>query len=326
MALICHDTLYDIPGYHLEAAGFYAFICAKMGANCIQFSTNRSSFLRTPKSFSGLMQSPNLYGMPILFPPNRIKDGIFTFQDTEYRFPINEPERGHHIHGLLSSTEFVPLDRWFTDEQAFISFSYEATKERPYLAFPHSFKLTITYLLNASGLTQQLILHNTSETCMPFGLGLHTTFNNTFIPGTKARDYRLKIPVSREIHFDRTTIIPTGEASNTQLGTELNVGSICPHQTKLSNLFSSRKTDTRYAIYKHIPTAEAFSYYVWEPFDYWMLFNTSKAKEFFCLEPQSWIIDAPNSMLPPSCTGFRTLAPGTITPLVSSLQPITSHP
>jgi aldose 1-epimerase len=321
MASITRDTLYDIPGYRLNAAGFTAFICPKMGANCIEFSSDRASYLRTPMSYSNLRENPNLFGMPILFPPNRIQNGKFFFNGTEYLFPINEPKRGHHIHGLLSSSEFIPLDRWFTNNNAFLSFYFEATQKTPYLTFPHAFKLTITYLLDNHGLTQHLILQNKSHTDMPFGLGLHTTLNNAFLFGTNAHDYLLKIPVSQEIHFDKNTIIPTGEKSTTQLSSMLNVGSLCPQSIKLSNLFSVKKEEIRAAVYIHVPTTDALMYKIEKPYDYWMVYNADTEQEFLCLEPQSWIIDAPNSQLTHHHTGFRTLSPDESITLACSLQP-----
>lgn len=40
-----------------------------------------------------------------------------------------------------------------------------------------------------------------------------------------------------------------------------------------------------------------------------MLFNKGGCEGFVCAEPQTWIIDAPNSMLPPDKSGFRALKP-----------------
>src|SRR5690606_6572710 len=60
-----------------------------------------TELLRVPESVEAFWQRPALYGTPVLFPPNRIADGRFTYRGREYRFDINEPARGNHIHGFV---------------------------------------------------------------------------------------------------------------------------------------------------------------------------------------------------------------------------------
>ncbi|NLA97536.1 MAG: hypothetical protein GX836_04935 [Spirochaetales bacterium] len=88
---ITEETCNGISGYRLFSGGYSAFICAHMGANCIQLTKDDVSLLRTPPSREQFAAQQNLYGIPLLFPPNRTKDGRYMFKGREYRFPINEP-------------------------------------------------------------------------------------------------------------------------------------------------------------------------------------------------------------------------------------------
>ncbi|MFA7130056.1 MAG: aldose 1-epimerase [Sphaerochaeta sp.] len=321
MASICFDSLHDIPGYRMEAGGYSAFICAESGANCIQLQTRKASYLRTPESYQMIKSNPYLYGMPLLFPPNRIKGGTYQFNGITYTFPINEEQRGHHIHGVLSSTPFTPLDPRITHQEASLTFCFEATKEKPYLTFPHTFRMTLTYLLNQDGLHQTLKVQNTDTLPMPIGLGFHTTLCERFLPNTKAEEYFLQIDAKKEILIDRKTIIPTGEfIEENQLLKALREGNLSPKGKALSNHLVAQEGDIKEAIYTHKGSNLSLHYTTSSPFDYWMVFNGGGDKEFVCIEPQTWIIDAPNSPLPPSLTGFRSLAGGACLTVHTTLQ------
>ena len=77
------------------------------GANCISLRNSRydANLLREPPE-GGELDNPYLYGMPILFPVNRIENGRFEFEGREYCFPINEPSTGCHLHGELHRMPF----------------------------------------------------------------------------------------------------------------------------------------------------------------------------------------------------------------------------
>jgi aldose 1-epimerase len=308
----------------MEAAGYSAFICAKMGANCIQLQKGGASLLRTPGDWEQFKRDPNLYGMPILFPPNRINHGEFQFNGTRYVFPINEISRGHHIHGFLSATPFLLCDTRTDANQASITFTYEATPELPYRCFPHTFKILLIYLLDEDGLHQSVEVTNTGDRPMPFFLGFHTAFNQRFLPHTEKEDYRLKIAVQNEIMLDRQTIIPTGEfIERNQLVQDLNDGNVCPGERVLSNHFVANKGGNKEAVYLHMPTGRKIRYTTCGCYNYWMVFNRGIDSGFICIEPQTCIVDAANSPLPPRITGFRALEKGEIVKLQTHLQEIT---
>jgi aldose 1-epimerase len=255
---------------------------------------------------------------PLLFPPNRINDGTYTYQGRVYRFPINEPSRGHHIHGFLSSTPFTPAGQHISPEGVSVSFQALFDESSPYPAFPHAFSVRLNYLLNDDGLHQTLTLQNNSPQDMPAGLGFHTAFHMPFLPDTGGEDYRLFANVGEEICLDPVTIIPTGERrSGGAVGQALRKGSLIPAIGPLSNHFSGRSGEITLT---HVLTGATIRYLPDPAFSFLMLWNGGGQSGFVCPEPQTWQVDAPNSLLPPDKSGFMALKPGGIISLSSKLS------
>jgi aldose 1-epimerase len=333
-------TVGDIPAIILRAGAYSAAICPAMGANCFRLEYEGASLLRTPPSFAVFHENPNVFGMPLLFPPNRIRGGKFVFQGRTYSLPVNEEARGHHIHGFLSSTLFRTLEDELAVAPGSIqsstvpiqagascraAFSFEATKDSPYSSFPHAFRVELSYSLDSNeGLSQRLKVENRGDSDMPLGLGFHTAFNCPFIPGTAPGDYRLRLAVSSEILLDPETIIPTGKSvSGNELIAALRGEGIPPQGRALSSHFrGSREASPREAVLSHVPTGRSIIYRVDPIFAFWTLWNQGGDRAFVCPEPQTWMIDAPNSALPPEESGFRFLAPGESIALTSTIRVI----
>ncbi|MCE1195225.1 aldose 1-epimerase [bacterium] len=318
----------DIPAVRLEAGGYVAAICPDLGANCFLLERDGASFLRIPPSFDTFRSERNIYGMPLLFPPNRVRDGAYRFQGRDYRLPINEPERGNHIHGFLSGTPFVLADERAAGDACEAIFSYEASAEAPYSSFPHAFRVSLAYSLGPEGLVQRLSVKNLGETDMPLGLGFHTAFNAAFLPGSRAVDYRLRLTVSRQIPLDPERFLPAGdEIADNELLRALRGDGLPPQGAAVSCHLrgvapGSPAAAPGEARLTHLPSGRALVYRTDPRCLFWTLWNQGGDKGFICPEPQTWTIDAPNSPLPPEESGFAALAPGAETTLVSSLAEI----
>ena len=70
---------------------YTALLVPSVGANLVRLAHTRLGVevLRTPseREHDEFLRRPHVYGVPILFPPNRIADGRFRFDGREYRFP-----------------------------------------------------------------------------------------------------------------------------------------------------------------------------------------------------------------------------------------------
>ena len=182
----------------ISGGGYCAKINADRGGNCISLTNEKykASILREPDYNDG-KQSPFLYGMPILFPVNRISGGSFEFEGRQYDFPINEPKTGCALHGELHTTPFTVTDI----SPSSVTLRYQATDKERYLFFPHSFIIEMTYSLSEEGMEHTVTIENKSKMNMPYFLGFHTTFNLPFSTLSKVSDLRICAKLSKE--FER---------------------------------------------------------------------------------------------------------------------------
>lgn len=287
------------PALRLTGGGYSALILPGFGANCVSLRhASGAVLLREPDSPAALRAAPNVYGLPLLFPPNRIRDGHFAFDGRSYDFPINEPERHHHIHGVLSTTAFARTGE--------ASFTFRADADHPYLTFPHAFTVTRAYELSERGLVQRLTVRNDSARAMPLGTGIHAAWNVPLFPGHSPADCRLQIPARRQWLVDAQSIIPTGETvTDSPLLRALREGTLVPEAQPLSCLLECGDGPIRL-----ITPRGSFCCMREAGYPFVMLWNGGGGKGFVCPEPQSWLIDAPNLGMRAEMSGFFALPPG----------------
>lgn len=187
--------------------GYEAYFRSDLGGNCYRLSHRESGaeLLRTPMDEKELFSEIFLFGNAILFPPNRIRGGKFTFEGREYKFPVNEPSTGSHLHGVLYKTPFRVAS--LGSDSVVFEYSAEAGE---YLGFPHAFTVRRAYTLTDAGLSECVETINRSDKNMPFMLAFHTTFNVPFDRDACIDSYYLKLPVGRE-HIRDNKYLPTLE-------------------------------------------------------------------------------------------------------------------
>ena len=289
-----------LPCIRLQSDRYEATVLPDFGANCISLIHRPSGaqLLRVPPSADVLRENPNVYGIPLLFPPNRIRDATYVFDGRTYRFPANDPPRGHHLHGLLSRMRFEPGVEG--------AFHYHADAARPYLTFPHAFSVTRAYRVDDRGLSHTLTVTNHSDTPMPLGVGFHTALKAPLPEAGNAPGCRLAIPVVRQWLLDPLTLLPTGEtAEASPLLCALREGTLCPVGQPLSCLLECAPGPIRLATPQGVWVCERG-----EGLAYIMLWNAGGVQGFVCPEPQSWLTDAPNRPADGRPTGFDALRPG----------------
>lgn len=283
----------------LSSHGYTAEIASAVGGCCLSLKNDRLGvrIFNTPPTEEDFWKNPFLFGNPILFPPNRTRGGEFTFGGRVYRFPINDPYSGSHLHGTLHRTPFSV--RSASADSAVLEFSAEAGE---YLDFPHGFSLVREYRLGEDGLTEITTVTNRSESPMPFMLAYHSTFELSDLGG----EALLSIPVVREQLRDEYYMPINRWASGRERDIAIGRGEyrICPD--KLSALYEisgkiSRITDP---VSKKSLIMESS-----EQFGYRMLFR-SEGASFICIEPQTSAIDLFHLDTPAEENGLIVLAPG----------------
>jgi aldose 1-epimerase len=128
--------------------------------------------------------------------PNRVRDGRYRFGGVDHQLPVNEPERGAALHGLVLEARFEVAAR-ATHAVTL------ACDLRPRPGYPFSLRVEATYGLGAGGLDFELRATNTGDAPAPFGGGLHP-----YLRG-RADDWVLEVPAATRVPVDER-MLPTG--------------------------------------------------------------------------------------------------------------------
>jgi aldose 1-epimerase len=128
--------------------------------------------------------------------PNRIRDGRYAFGGVEHRLPLNEPERGAALHGLVLDERFDVV-AWST-HAAMLRCDVPA---RP--GYPFSVRVEVEYELGAGGLAVALRATNLGPDPAPVGGGLHP-----YLRG-RADDWDLEVPAANRVPVDER-LLPSG--------------------------------------------------------------------------------------------------------------------
>ena len=146
---------------------------------------------RFPVPEKELAEYPAVFGMPLLLPPNRIRDGRFSAGGHNFCFPINEPATACFLHGVLLGRPFKLEE--VEENSSVLRFRVSCAfpdGERRFPGFPCEFTAEIVYELTAGALSHRLTVRNRGRAAMPLGVGFHTAFCTP-----ESEKIRLEIPV-----------------------------------------------------------------------------------------------------------------------------------
>lgn len=275
------------------------------GGNCISLRNKKygAKLLREP-DYSKELDNPYLYGMPILFPVNRISEGRFIFEDREYIFPVNEPATGCHLHGALHQKEFELIEK----RENGIVCLYKADKDNPYLMFPHEFEIKMEYELGENGLIYRTEVKNLSDKNMPVFLGFHTTFNALFTEESRATDIKVLVEITEEYERNMVNYLPTGnKLIFDEITTKIDKGEFNPFEKPISRHYRSGR-DGKIVIYDAGKNLSVV-YENDEKLGFRLIYN-GNADKYICLEPQTCLANCQNSPFNREGAGFDYIEPG----------------
>ncbi len=304
----------------LRCGRYLAVVAPFLGSNVLRLCDEEYGIeiLRYKESFTAedYKKQPEVYGLPTLYLPNRLAGGVLKTSDATYHLPINDP-LGNHIHGFLHKRAHEVVSITADEHVAVLktAYTYDETDEF-YQYLPLSFRAEFTFNLSENGLSYEFSMTNTGEKQLPFGVCNHTAFNGPNTKEGKGLDMRLYVPVGEKWEIDRHCI-PTGEfLPETNHDRQYLTGSQIPVLQKIDNdvFFAEEGSIDDRAFYGAVITDSASGkrvcYEVCKDFKFWVIWNDLGDKEYFCPEPMTWIIDAPNQPIPADESGYRELAPG----------------
>ena len=201
-----------IPAVHFTAGGYEAVMVPSVGANVVKLKHTATGIeiLRTPdaEEMENFKERPQIYGLPLLFPPNRIADGTYTFEGRKYQYPITIPTQNNYHHGIIKSEPFtvsrtVERNDFVEIEAVYYSNLFNNAIFRD---FPHEFCCRMIFRLDADGLHQTTVFENLSDKDMPVGMGFHTPIRVPFTPDGKAENYRIRLSVGKRMEMNERTL------------------------------------------------------------------------------------------------------------------------
>jgi len=309
-------TYFDESAIILQTSKYEAVVLPNVGANLIAFRDTelKYHFLREPKSneMDKFRAFPVVYGIPVLFPPNRFEDGKIPWNGEVYQFPINEPDKGNHLHGFACNTpwEVVSFDADSTASR--VTLALKVTKEHPiHTYFPHSFTIKLSYHLSDEGLQQHVMIKNDGEKRMPCMIGFHTAINAPFAANSSMDQYKFKLTIGERWQLNERSL-PTGAYQPlTSEEQKMKTGDLSPYFAPMDNHYTAQPQDGRNRMEltdenNHIKLV----YDVGTAFKHWMVWNSGNRKGFFCPEPQTILVNAPNTSLPAEQIGLAGLEKG----------------
>jgi aldose 1-epimerase len=143
---------------------------------------------------------PNYRGATLAPWPNRIVDGRYTHDGVEYRLPLNEPDRGHALHGLVCWLDFAAVHQ--TDRTVTLGSTIE-----PQDGYPFRLALEVTFTISEHGLSTTVLATNLGSERAPFGTGPHPYL--VAGPG-RVDDWTLQLPASEVMTVTEDRLTPAG--------------------------------------------------------------------------------------------------------------------
>lgn len=314
-------TWFGEPVIEFAAGGYEAVMVPGIGANVIKLIhvEKQLDILKSPENLELLKERPQGYGIPLLFPPNRIENATYTVNGKIYNFPLNAGTTNNHVHGILRGlpfdirrAEIIEAENAVEIEACFIS---DASKDAMFSYFKHEFQCKLFYRLSKNGLEQKISFINNSDEPMPLAVGFHTTFNIPFHKESKKEDYRLIVSADKKWELSdkmlpTCNILPLNESEK-----QYREQGMMPYEFPLDNCYIAKPLELEGRKYHGaiiVDTSKNIKVYyeVGEEYKHWTIWNKNAEGDFICPEPQTCTINAPNLNLPNELTGFKLLSAG----------------
>ncbi|MHA6786022.1 aldose 1-epimerase family protein [Pseudonocardia saturnea] len=138
-------------------------VVTEVGAGLRAFSVDGRPYVET---FDAAERPPRGAGAVLVPWPNRTAGGRWTWDGTPQQLALSEPAAGNAIHGLLRHTLYR------VGERAPDSVTLHAVVA-PQPGWPVPLETSVSYAVDAGGLTVTHTVRNVGTAAVPFGVGAH---------------------------------------------------------------------------------------------------------------------------------------------------------
>ncbi len=305
----------------LVSGRYEALIAYEIGSNVIRLRDNDNGieFFRFKDSNTAdvIKQSPEVWGLPTLYLPNRFADGVLKASDAVYQLPVNEKEPyNNHIHGFLHKREHSVIEHSSDDNCAWVKTQYLYDENDEFFKYlPIKFIVEYTFTLSECGLEQTIRFTNLSNKMLPMSIASHTTINTPFVDGGKESDILLTVPIGKKCELNERCLPTERMKSLTMYDLEYKTGTKCPVLQVLDNDMyvaecgKLNNEDFYGVVAEDTASGKKVCYEVAGDYKFWIIWNDRGFNGYFCPEPMTAMINAPNLSLPESETGYFEIKP-----------------
>jgi aldose 1-epimerase len=278
-----------------------------VGGQVVRFELDGHPLVLTPTNLDTLRNKSARYGVPILFPPNRIHRAQYTYKGRTYQFP---PKAGtpHYSHGELSRKPWIVAEAGAEEEKGAYLITRFRYQDHPdmFEHFPHNLVFEITYRLHEGKLICSGSILNEGKDEAPLALGFHPYF-----PVAPKLSTRVVIPAVAEWPISDDGFV-NGLPQVTMACEQLRSG--CSFEDVPSEgymlLEMPRGQSNRCELQDH-ERGMKIVMECSEQFPFMVLFKPTWA-DAISLEPYTYITDGFNSSLATEITGVRGIQAGEV--------------
>ncbi|PRY49067.1 aldose 1-epimerase [Geodermatophilus tzadiensis] len=148
---------------HVLRAGDAEAVVVEVGGGLRTYSAGGRAVL---DGYAADEMAPDVRGHVLAPWPNRLGDGVWSWDGRELRTPVTEPERGTAIHGLVRFVAWRVLAR--SDDSVVLEHLLH-----PQPGYPFALRLRVGYELSAEGLRVTTTATNEGDRALPYGEGHH---------------------------------------------------------------------------------------------------------------------------------------------------------
>jgi aldose 1-epimerase len=172
------------------------------GANVFSINYKGTELLKSPKSLKDL---PGFgYGVPVLFPmPNRVRDGVFTFEGKPFKFEPNN--NGNFLHGLVHSAAWETGSIDDQSGKVMLRLRFQPGTDL-YKRFPFAHDLLLAIEALDDGVRWKYTVDNSKgDKPVPFGFAIHPWI---LYQGSREQTF-ITIPATSVM--EAANLLPTGK-------------------------------------------------------------------------------------------------------------------
>lgn len=314
-----------IEAVELAAGGYYAVVAPSIGSSVLRFRDEKRGIevfrYRDDVSIAEIMGATEIWGLPTLYLPNRFDGGILKTSDGEYRLPVNEGKFGNHLHGFMHLRAHKIKALEAADGKAYVTteFTFDEKDIIYQNCFPLKFTAEITIELSKEGLRHTVSIKNKSKKMLPISIATHTTINAPFVDGGRQEDIRLQVPAVKKLQFNKKRWLPNGrQAALNDWDMEYVSGAKCPVLQDICNdMYTAGTVELdgkpfRGTVMTDTASGKKICNETDELYKFWIVWNDKGFKNYFCPEPMTAQVNAPNLDMPREKSGYTELAPGKV--------------